>query len=150
MTVRERTLTDFLRQTGEILPELERGEIILKRRDGADIVVMSRDHWQALAESLRFFAEVCTKSQALSNSSSGSQSSWFAFPWIALLSEEDQNACVHELTQATVATLEFGRSSYLRETIDQWRATALATWDDSRRRDDPIYRGDAPQPLSRP
>jgi len=144
-----RTLTDFLQHSGEILPEVEQGEIVLRRRNGDDLIVISRKHWEALSASLLALAGAHRTAQAGSGEAS-SQTEWFALPWMSLLGKDDREACLRELTLAAIAALESGRFQPLVEAIAQWRATALATWDDARRQDEPGYREDAPSGLARP
>ncbi len=145
-----RTLTEFLQHSGEILPEVEHREVVLRRRSGDDLVIVSREHWQALEDSLRVLAEAYHHSRAADRSEAGEEPAWFALPWLSLLRPEDRQACVAELTRAALAALEAGRLPALAETLDQWRATALATWDADRAADSPDSSADAPFPLPRP
>jgi len=145
-----RTLTDFLQHSGTILPEVEQGGVVLRRRGGDEIVLVSQQHWQALAASLRLLAEAYRDSQLMGRQGSQQKREWFALPWMSLLHEDDRRACIEELTTTALAALESGKLAALAETLEQWRATALATWDDDRKREQSDHFEDAPLPLPRP
>jgi len=42
MPVGERTLSEFLQHSGQVLPDLAEGEVLLHRRDGEDLILMTR------------------------------------------------------------------------------------------------------------
>ena len=150
MPVVERTLTDFLQHSGKILPEVERGEVVLRRRAGDDLVLVSRKHWEAYVGSLRALAEVCQITHREGAEQEVKRTRWFALPWMSLLTEEDQKGCIRDLTETAIAALEAGKLSRLVEALAQWRATALATWDDEQRRGRPGYEEDDAIALPRP
>lgn len=145
-----RTLTEFLQHSGKVLPEVERGEVVLRRRDGDDVVLVSREHWQALGDSLRALAEAQQRDRVRGGSEGEEPRGWFALPWMSLLHPDDQQRCLEELTATALAALETGNLAVLAETVARWRATAVATWDDDRRREQLDYLTDEPLPLPRP
>jgi hypothetical protein len=140
-----RTLTDFLQHSGDVLPELERGEVRLRRRGGDDLVLVSGRHWDRLADCVRVFAE-----EAHMRASAPEQPTRFALGWLGLLRPDDQRACIDELRRTLLAAVESGRLSDLEETFDAWRATALATWDEERNQSRPGYADDDVRALARP
>jgi hypothetical protein len=144
------TLTNFLQHSGRVLSDVERGEIILRRRDGDDLVLLTRRHWEALSESFLALAEAYRLAQVGAEPGRDRAPTWFALPWMSLLTPEDQRACIEEVSKATIAALHSGNLSDLADLLAQWRATALATWDDENKRDRPEYRLDDPKPLRRP
>ncbi len=150
MPVAERTLTDFLQHSGRILPELDSGEVVLRRREGDDLVIVSRKHWEAFAASMRALAEAYRDARAECQGQGGKQREWFALPWMSLLLGDDQEACIRELTLASITAMETGKFVDLVEVMAQWRATALATWDDAQSQGLTGYREDDAIPLSRP
>jgi len=143
MDVTKPTLTEFLQHSGRILPELEQKQVVLRRRAGSDIVVLSGEHWQALSLSLVVLAGACRGGEE-------APGQVFGLPWMALLLPEDRQAFLSELSLAAVAALESGRFRELAELMSQWRATALATWDEANRGTQPGHPEDAPLPLARP
>lgn len=143
-----RTLTEFLQHSGTILPEVERGEVVLRRRSGDAIVLIAQEHLRALETSLRVLAEAYRAGQP-DEQQEQPRREWFALPWMSLLHPDDQRACLDELTTTALAAVESGRLATLAETLAQWRATALATWDADRQRGRE-YGLDEPLPLARP
>lgn len=138
-----RTLTDFLQHSGDVLPEVDRGEVRLRRRGADDLVLVSGRHWDRLVDSVRVIAE-----DAHLPATPAAQP--FATGWIRLLRPDDRAACVEELRRTLVAVLATGRLADLDEAVEAWRATALATWDDERNRQRPGYADDDVLPLARP
>jgi hypothetical protein len=143
------TLTDFLQHSGRVLTGVEEGEVILRRREGDDLVLLSHRHWKALTDSLRALAEAYD-GMAGRGQPANRRRTWFALPWMSLLTEEDQAACVAELSHTAIAAIESGKLDDLSTVLAQWKATALATWDDERRRDRQGQTVDDPRPLPRP
>lgn len=144
------TLTEFLQHSGRILPEVERGEIVLRRRGGDELVIVAQEHWRALGDTLRALAEARRVQQRGDSEQGEQRTEWFALPWMSLLRADDQRACIDELSGTALAALDTSRLPALAETLARWRATALATWDDDRRRDEAGYGADEPFALSRP
>ena len=142
MPAAERTLTDFLQHSGEILPAVEQGDVLLRRRSGDDVVLVSRSHWQAVADSLRALAE-----EHQHDAPTGVR---FSLPWLSLLPAEEQRACLDELRRTAVPALESGHLAALADVLTAWRATALATWDEHRSRERVGYATDESVPLPRP
>src|SRR6266542_2516559 len=145
MPVTERTLTEFLQHSGEVLPAVERGEVILRRRSGDDVVLVSRRHWRAVADSLRALAE--DRERGSDVAGGGMR---FALPWLSLLPLEDQRACLDELRRTAVLALDTAELAGLADVLSSWRAAALATWDDQRNGARAGYAMDEPRSLPRP
>jgi prevent-host-death family protein len=143
--VAERTLTDFLQHSGDVLPDVERGEVRLRRRGTDDLVLVSGRHWDRLSESIRVLAE-----DSRLHATGSTASERFALGWLSLLRPGDRSACIEELRRATLAAIETGRLADLEETVESWRATALATWDEEQNRARAGYTDDAVRPLPRP
>ena len=131
MAVSERTLSEFLQHSGRVLPDLAEGEVLLRRRDGEDLVLMTRAQSEALATTLR-------ASFALSSGDAGAVQA--VLYWFAFLSPQSQNECLRELREVGAAAVQTGRLSLLADTLYAWEATGLAAWDDRRRRE----RGEVP------
>jgi prevent-host-death family protein len=141
----DRTLTDFLQHSGDVLPEVERGEVRLRRRGADDLVLVSGRHWDRLSDMIRILAE-----DAHLRAASPSAPERFAVGWLGLLGPDDRATCIEELRRATLAAFESGRLADLENAVDGWRATALATWDDEQNRNRAGYSEDAVVPLARP
>jgi hypothetical protein len=137
MAISEHTLSEFLQHSGEVLPGLERGEIILRRRDGEDLIVMTRGQNDALATTLRVLAGMVR--------GNGTEQATAILPWFAFLSSRDQKRCLEELGRVASAAVANGELSRLEETLYQWESTGLAAWDDQRLRERSDYDDYAPQ-----
>src|SRR5438105_15886669 len=121
MALEDVTLTEFLQHSGKILSRVAEGEIRLHRRDGEDLVLTTSAQMQALQETLRAFVAI---------TDGGKERVGTVFPWFGFLEPADQIECLRDLGEAANATVLTGRLSQLEEIIDEWPATALATWDD--------------------
>lgn len=145
MAISEHTLTEFLQHSGRLLLDIERGEVVLRRREGEDLVLMTRGQSEALGTLVRALAEVIV---------GGSLERAVAiFPWLAFLSPQDRAECLRELCGVASAAVASGRLSELEDTLYQWEATGLAAWDEKRLRergDYEEYVREDPVPISRP
>ena len=145
-----RTLTEFLQHSRQVLPELDEGEVVLRRRQGDDVVMLSRPHWEAILDSVRLLAEARQVQAQANRGPVTSPPAWLSLPWLALLEPEDRDACIQELASTALAAVESGRLRPLAEALEVWRATALAVWDARRAADRLGYADEAPVPLPRP
>jgi len=144
MPVEEFTLTDFLQHSGQVLPKVAEGEVLLHRRDGEDLVLTTSTQMEALRATLRAFMSI---------TDGGTDRAITAFPWFGFLEPADKLECLRELRQGVNATMLTGRLSELEEIIDEWRATGLAAWDEKRlqaRGEADWYNASEPTSLDRP
>ncbi len=141
-TANERTLSEFLQHSGRLLPDLEEGEVILRRRDGEDLVLMTASQSEALHSLARTFLTTVGDNDL--------DAAARALPWIDLLSDEDQRRCVDELRAVTSISLDSGRIGRLAATFRAWEASALAAWDERENAGRTGYSIDSPLGLDRP
>lgn len=151
------TLTDFLQHSGRLLPEVERGGVVLRRRDGQDLMLMTRGQSQALGDAVRVLAgavlALLDRDATASVTTATSQRVLSLFPWMEYLSPGDRTACVKEIGEVASAAVATGRTDRLEELLAEWRASGLAAWDEKRLRerdDRDEYQLDEPVELSRP
>ena len=142
------TLTDLLQHSGDVLPRLDAGGIVVKRRDGEDFFMVGRSQWDALSLSWQALAAAYLEMREECDCPTGSRASRSALPWLSLLGAEDREEFLHDLVLQLQASLESGKFSALNQLLAEWRATALATWDDARNRQRPGYQEDEPVPLT--
>jgi len=141
MPAKEFTLSEFLQHSGRVMPALEEGEVVLRRREGEDIVLMTRRQSDALRETmLAFFALSTGEPHAVET----------IFPWLVFLTPIDRDGCIRELREVGAVVLQSGQLSRLAETIYSWEATALAAWDEQRQRERVGWDADNPIDLGRP
>lgn len=119
----ERNLSDFLRRSGEVLREVEQHDVLLRRRDGADLMLVQADRETVIRETVGL--------------SSGFMS-WFArmhareliaglpdvLPWLRFLPEHDREAFARELVQTLEACISLQSYERLGVLLSQWRNTA--------------------------
>ncbi|MEA2640143.1 MAG: hypothetical protein QOF51_1537 [Chloroflexota bacterium] len=137
----ERTLSEFLQHSGRLLQELEEGEIVLRRRGGESLVLMTASQRETLhALSRTFLLMIGDDIHAAER----------VLPWLGLLSAADRALCLAKLRAIAAIALDTGRLGRLTDTLDGWEATALAAWDAQQHRDRAGYDEDAPLTLERP
>jgi len=141
MPVGEHTLTEFLQHSGRVIPEIAEGVVLLRRRDGDDLVLMTRGQNEALDTTLRVFVSL---------SAGGIEAISLVLPWFAFLSESGRQACLAELQVVAAAALDTGRLSSLAETLYAWEATGLAAWDEGRNRERAGWAEEEPIEIPRP
>lgn len=141
MAVNERTLSEFLQHSGRLLPALEQGEIVLRRRDGEDLVLMTASQREVLHTLSRTFLTVIGDDAGAAGA---------VLSWLRLLSPENRRLCLEELRDIAAVALDTGRLGRLVDSLRAWETTALATWDERRNRERAGYDEDAPLALERP
>ncbi|HEV2125936.1 MAG TPA: hypothetical protein VGW38_24525 [Chloroflexota bacterium] len=137
----ERTLSEFLQHPNDIMPDLERGPVVLRRRGADDLVVMTREHNGSLETALRVVSTCVTQGTAAAGTT---------LPWLAFLDARDQAMCLREIALAAGAAMATGRFDLLRDTVYVWQSTGLAAWDYQNRRGNPVYDVEDPVEVARP
>jgi hypothetical protein len=119
----ERNLSDFLRKSGDVLREVEEHDVLLRRRDGADLMLVRADREEVVRDTVGL--------------SSGFMS-WFArahapeflaglpdvLPWLRFLPDDDREAFSRELVQTLEACISLDSYDQLGVLLHQWRNTA--------------------------
>lgn len=119
----ERNFSDLLRKSGEVLREVEDHDVLLRRRDGADLMLVRADREELVRDTVAL--------------SSGFMS-WFArsyadelvdglpdvLPWLRFLPERDQEAFGREFVQTLEACVSLESYDRLGVLLHQWRHTA--------------------------
>src|SRR5262249_32948427 len=114
MAIGERTLSEFLQHSGRVLAALAEGGLVLRRRDGEDLVVRTRGHHAALNTVLRTFVAVQQGDVAAAEA---------VLPWLAFLSPADRRECLRELGTVAAAAVTTGQLARLQETLYAWEAS---------------------------
>ncbi|MBI4897414.1 MAG: hypothetical protein HY827_03500 [Actinobacteria bacterium] len=119
----EHTLSDFLRKSGDVLRDVDERAVLLRRRDGADLILLRADHESETRETIELSAQVL-------NWLSHSQPENFAdalleiFPWTTFLPEEDRSEFASDFIRTLRACVSIGTFDALQAEIAQWRNTA--------------------------
>jgi hypothetical protein len=126
MTPHETTFSAMLRESGEVLREVEEGDVLLHRRDGADVMLVRADREAGVRESLSATAQLVSllpdevlreRVEALTHK----------MPWLRFLPDEDRLTFVRELVQTAEACAAVGVFDPMGQLIHEWRDTA-AVW----------------------
>jgi hypothetical protein len=119
----ERNFSDFLRKSGDVLREVEDHDVLLRRRDGADLMLVRADREEVVRDTVGL--------------SSGFMS-WFAraharelvaglpevLPWLRFLPDGDRETFSRELVETLEACISLDSYDRLGVLLHQWRNTA--------------------------
>jgi hypothetical protein len=119
----ERNFSDFLRKSGDVLREVEDHDVLLRRRDGADLMLVRADREKVVRDTVGL--------------SSGFMS-WFArvharelvaglpdvLPWLRFLPDGDRETFTSEFVQMLEACISLDSYDLLDVLLHQWRNTA--------------------------
>jgi hypothetical protein len=122
----ERNLSDMLRSSGEVLREAESQDVVLRRRDGADVMLVDFEREQALRRSLADAARIIAYAR-YGDEVLGArlmESLPDALPWTQSLPEEERLTFLREFTTTAAACLETGVFEPMAQLSTEWRETA--------------------------
>lgn len=119
----ERDFSDFLRKSGDVLRDVEDHDVLLRRRDGADLMLVRADREEVVRDTVGL--------------SSGFMS-WFAraharelvvglpevLPWLRFLPEGDRETFSREFVRTLEACISLHSYDQLGLLLHQWRDTA--------------------------
>jgi hypothetical protein len=124
MPAQEVQWSDLARDPKSVAALADTGDVRLKRRDGADLVLTRADRIAAADEgavtAARAFRNVLTHIgvDALARPFLDE------FPWVQVLPEEDVGQFIKDFVRSAQAAAELGRWELLTEVIREWKATA--------------------------
>jgi hypothetical protein len=126
MTRHETTFSAMLRESGEVLREVDKHDVLLHRRDGADVMLVRADREAGVRESLGATA------QLLSLLPDDVLREYVPeltrkMPWLRFLPPDDRVTFVRELVEAAEACVAVGVFDPMGRLLDEWHATA-AVW----------------------
>lgn len=121
----ELTVSDFLRNSGEVLDRLDREDLVLRRRDGEDVFLAradrQRDEREAASSAGRLLARLLEdpvlRDRVLADLPDTS-------PWTRFLPESDVARFADELVQTIAACAELGSFAPVGTLVRQWKNTA--------------------------
>ena len=126
MPVVERTLTEMLRSSGEVLRQAERHDVVLRRRDGADVMLVDLEREQSLRRSLADLARIIASLQGAPDvlTDRVAETLPAAIPWTSFLPGSERVAFLREFSTTASACIETGVFEPLGQLDREWRATA--------------------------
>lgn len=122
----ERTFTDMLRCSGDVLRDTEHQDVVLRRRDGADVMLVDLEREQGLRRSLSDAAAIIASLANAPEQVLGLMVEVLptAIPWTGFLPTEERLAFMHEFATTASASLAAEVFEPLAQVEREWRATA--------------------------
>lgn len=119
--------SELSRNSASVFAAAESSPVLVTRRDGEDLVLMTKREADATATLNEFAAQLlgitAHSPRELANKVSQ------LYPWMLALSPTDQEQCASDLLAATRAALATGRPERVVSEIVSWRETARAMSD---------------------
>jgi hypothetical protein len=123
MRIIERTFSDLLRKPGEITSDVERGDVLLRRRGEPDLRLTRADReadraaaFSSLSLAIRNLA--AHQPRALASALDD------AFPWLDLLPDDERLSFAKEFASTAAASGSLDSFAPLTQLLREWRATA--------------------------
>lgn len=130
MSVSEFNFTQLLREPGEVVGHLEEGDVLIRRRDGSDLVVSLAERGEERREALRMLSHLLAR---LTDVKGGAKIVADAivreFPWVRFLPQEDSRQFVDEFVRTADACAEIDMVEPLVRLVREWKSTA-SVWAD--------------------
>lgn len=115
----------MLRNSGEVLAEVEHRDVVLRRRDGADLFLGLRSREESVRDALGVLARLLLAASVDPQTRRRVASALSAaLPWASFLPEEERDEFFEALTSTAAACVEVDIFEPLAHLIDGWRATA--------------------------
>jgi dsDNA-binding SOS-regulon protein len=116
--------SELSRNSARVFAAAEDRPIEVTRRDGEDLVLMSK-HEAAARESL---LELAATLFGVATDTRGTLADRMsdAMPWMLALSPEDRDTCARELLSAARASFSTGQAHFAAAELTSWRETATA------------------------
>lgn len=125
MSLAERTLTFMLRNSGDVLAEVEHRDVVLRRRDGQDLFLGLRSREESVREALGVLARLLLAASMDAGTRQRVAGALSAtLPWTTFLPEGERGDFFDALTTTAAACVEVDNFEPLARLIEGWRATA--------------------------
>ncbi len=129
-TLKQFQSSDLNRNPVKVFSAAEDAPILVTRRDGESLVLMSEREADAQAQLFEFAAQLI----AVTTDDNGSLEDRMAnrFPWMLALKMESRKQCADDLVKAARAALSTGQAHLAIAELTSWRETAIAIaagWD---------------------
>lgn len=125
MSLAEHTFTHMLRNSGDVLAEVEHRDVVLRRRDGEDLFLGLWSREESLRDALGVLARLLLAAsvdpqtrQRVAGALSAS------LPWATFLPDDERAEFFEALTSTAAACVEVDTFEPLAHLIEGWRAAA--------------------------
>ena len=123
MQVIERTFSEFLRQPKEVVANLARHDVVLRRRNAPDLYLSLAARDTTRAKTIECLARLLCK-VAVDSPEAMDDAIEAAFPWVHFLSPGGLREFAEELTQTILASASVESFEPVELTILAWQNTA--------------------------
>jgi PHD/YefM family antitoxin component YafN of YafNO toxin-antitoxin module len=119
--------SELSRNSASVFAAAEVSPVLVTRRDGEDLVLMTKEKADATTALNEFAAQLL--GIAAHSAAELAERLSTAHPWILALRQEDQEQCARDLLQATRTALATGQPQRVISEMLSWRETARAISD---------------------
>lgn len=123
-TTAEATLTDFLRDPNAIVEHLESRDVVLHRRNAADLHLSLRTRVESDDEAVGFLARMLGRVLADEALRPRFAEAVATIPWVSFLPADDRDTFVQEVVRTAQGAAELGTMAPLAQVLIEWKATA--------------------------
>lgn len=120
----EATLTDFLRDPKSIVEQLDRRDVVLHRRNAADLHLSLRSRVEADDEAVGFLARLLGRVLADVDVRERFAESVATIPWVTFLPASERDVFVEEVVRTAEGAADLGSMAALAQVLTEWKATA--------------------------
>ncbi len=120
----EATLTDFLRDPKSIVEQLDRRDVVLHRRNAADLHLSLRSRAEADDEAVGFLARLLGRVLADVDVRERFAESVATIPWVTFLPASERDVFVEEVVRTAEGAADLGSMAALAQVLTEWKATA--------------------------
>lgn len=122
--VAEATLTDFLRDPNAIVEQLDARDVVLHRRNAADLHLSLRTRVESDDEAIGFMARLLGRVLADERLRPRFAEAVATIPWVTFLPVHDREAFVEDVVRTAEGAAELGTMAPLAQVLVEWKATA--------------------------
>lgn len=116
--------SDLQRDPKSVAALADQGEVRVRRRDGATLLLHREDSAEVAALGAVSAARALRNALVHLPGEQGVEVLVEEFPWVDVLPEPDRREFVADFIRAVSASAELGRWSVLAQVVQEWRATA--------------------------
>lgn len=120
----EATLTDFLRDPKAIVEQLDRRDVVLHRRNAADLHLSLRSRVESDDEAVGVLARLLGRVLADDELRGRLADAVAAIPWVMFLPADERAVFVKDFVRTAEGAAELGSMAALGQVLIEWKATA--------------------------